>query len=78
MFSDEKLFFHKVENHNSNIGNIGYAENNVLNTHTDKFIELYELHIKEKDLRLKEKDELVTFLKEENRSLKELLNKFEK
>ena len=73
MFSDEKLLFHKVENHNSNIGNIGYAENNVLNTYTDKFIELYEQRLVEKDLRIKEKDDLIIFLKEENSNLKEKL-----
>ena len=55
MFSDEKIIFHTVENHN---GNSGYMINSTLNTYTDKIIELYEL-------RLKEKEELVSFLKKE-------------
>jgi len=55
MFLDEKIIFHTVENHN---GNSGYMINSTLNTYTDKIIELYEL-------RLKEKEELVSFLKKE-------------
>jgi len=55
MFSDEKLIFHTVENNN---GNSGYMINSTLNTYTDKIIELYEL-------RIKEKDELISFLKKE-------------
>jgi len=53
MFSDEKIIFHTVENHH---GNSGYMINSTLNTYTDKLIELYEL-------RLKEKEELISFLK---------------
>ena len=55
MFSDEKIIFHTVENHN---GNSGYMINSTLNTYADKLIELYEL-------RLKEKEELISFLKKE-------------
>jgi len=55
MFSDEKLIFHTVGDH---CGNSGYMINSTLNTCADKLIELYEL-------RLKEKDELISFLKKE-------------
>jgi hypothetical protein len=55
MFSDDKLIFHTVENHN---GNSDYMINSTLNTCTDKLIELYEL-------RLKEKEELIAFLRKE-------------
>jgi hypothetical protein len=55
MFSDEKIIFHTVENHN---GNSGYMINSTLNTCTDKLIELYEL-------RINEKEELISFLKKE-------------
>ena len=55
MFSDEKLIFHTVENHG---GNSGYMINSTLNIYADKLIELYEL-------RLKEKEELISFLKKE-------------
>ncbi|MDR0207417.1 MAG: helix-turn-helix domain-containing protein [Bacteroidales bacterium] len=55
MFSDEKIIFHTVENHS---GNSGYMINSTLNTYTDKLIELYEL-------RLREKEELITFFRKE-------------
>jgi transcriptional regulator with XRE-family HTH domain len=58
MFSDEKIIFHTVENHN---GNSGYMINSTLNTYTDKLIELYEL-------RLKEKDEMIAYFKAKSES----------
>ena len=76
MLSDEKLFFNTIGNGNGN-GNNGYMINSTVNGYIDKFIELYEL-------RIKEKDELITFLKEKNikleddiLNLKERLKKYE-
>jgi len=46
LFSDEKFLFHTNEN---NGGNSGYMVNSTLNVMSEKLIELYELHLKEKD-----------------------------
>jgi transcriptional regulator with XRE-family HTH domain len=60
LFSDEKFVFH-TENNNG--GNIGFI-NSTLNTFSEKIFELYET-------RIKEKDELIDYLKTENQNLKE-------
>ena len=60
MLSDEKVVFHSIENHGENHGNF---VNTTINTMSDKLIELYEL-------RLKEKDEIISFLKKEIERIK--------
>ena len=65
MFSDERLFFNSSGSNNRNI----YMPSNILNTCIDKLIESYEL-------RIKDKEELNAFLKEENYQLKEILKKY--
>ena len=53
LFSDEKFVF---ETHENNGGNSGYMVNSTLNIMSEKLIELYEM-------RLKEKEEEIVFLK---------------
>ncbi|MDR0810812.1 MAG: helix-turn-helix transcriptional regulator [Paludibacter sp.] len=55
LFSDDKFIF---QNNTSNGGNSGYMINSTLNIMSEKLIELYEL-------RLKEKDEVIAYLKSE-------------